>query len=47
MYGTEYTPEELHAEIIKDKAFYTVEMTEYTVNNEKALDKLPGGVTFS
>lgn len=47
VYGTEYTTKELYAEIIKDKSFYTGKLSKYIINNEKYLDELPGGVTFS
>lgn len=47
VYGTEYSPDELYEEIIKDKAFYTGKLSEYNINCEKDIDKLPGGITFS
>lgn len=41
VYGREYNTEELHAEVVKDLAFYDGDW------NSHELKKMPGGVTFS
>ena len=46
-YGTEMTLKELYDEIIKDKAFYAGNISEYNIRNAKDLENLPGGITFS
>lgn len=42
-YGKWYSPDELYAEVVKDKAFYG----SCNSNSATYLDSLPGGVTFS
>lgn len=42
-YGKWYSPDELYAEVVKDKAFYGSRNS----NSATYLDYLPGGVTFS
>lgn len=42
-YGYTLTPDELYAEVVKDRMFYG----EYHKNEGENLDYLPGGVTFS
>ena len=48
-YGKYYTPDELYAEIIKDKAFYSGDILpeDWKKIDSSKLDRLPGGVTFS
>lgn len=47
VYGQYYTPEELYAEIIKDRAFYGEELAGCNIKDFSEFKLLPGGATFS
>lgn len=46
-YGSFMEPDELYAEILKDKNFYIGEIDDYSISNCEEMNRLPGGVTFS
>lgn len=46
-YGIHYGIDELYDEIIKDRAFYIGDCTDYNITEPEQLNHLPGGVTFS
>lgn len=47
VYGKYYTPEELYAEILKDRAFYGESLFDYNIKASSEIKLLPGGATFS
>lgn len=47
IYGRYYEPEQLYEEVLKDKAFYCGELSDYNIQDPFLLKKIPGGVTFS
>lgn len=47
VYGVYYSQDELYSQLIKDKEFYTGEITDYQITDACQIEKLPGGVTFS
>lgn len=46
-YGIQYTADALYDEVIKDRAFYIGDITDYNITRPEQLNHLPGGVTFS
>ena len=47
IYGVQYTADALYDEVIKDRAFYIGDITDYNITRPEQLNHLPGGVTFS
>lgn len=47
VYGVLYSDEQLYIEVIKDKAFYVGETSNFSITSADDIDLLPGGVTFS
>lgn len=46
-YGIHYGIDELYDQIMKDRAFYIGDCTDFNITEPEQLDHLPGGVTFS
>jgi len=47
VYGKYVSPDELYMEVMRDKLFYTGDISDYNITDYEQIDHLPGGVTFS